>query len=217
MRHMLFNLSEQNSVANHFMAELRDMRSQQDRLRFRKNVERLGQIMAYEISKNISYAQTSVATPLGKSVVSLMTDKPVLITVMRAGLPYFQGFLDFFDQSDCGFIGAYRREGGEEVVINLEYLATPSVHNRDVILIDPMLATGKSFVRAVDALLQHGTPTHIYIASLVSVQEGIDFITANLKLPHSIYTCAVDERLNDQFYIVPGLGDAGDLCFGPKL
>lgn len=214
---MLFNLSEQNSVANQFIAELRDKSIQQDRLKFRKNVERLGQIMAYEISRKLVYRRKSIETPLGISSLSLLADMPVLITVMRAGLPYFQGFLDFFDQSDCGFIGAYRKEGGSEVIINLEYLATSSVNNRQVILIDPMLATGKSFIRSVNALVKHGTPSHIYIASLVAVQEGIRFIAENLNLPHSIWTCAVDEKLNRQSYIVPGLGDAGDLSFGPKI
>lgn len=214
---MLFNLSEQNSVANQFITELRDKSIQQDRLKFRKNVERLGQIMAYEISKKLLYRQSSIETPLGTLSVHLMANKPILITVMRAGLPYFQGFLDFFDQSDCGFIGAYRKEGGNEIVINLEYLATPSINTHEVILIDPMLATGKSFIRSVNALLKHGTPSHIYIASLVAAQEGIKFITENLNLPHSIWTCAIDEKLNNQFYIVPGLGDAGDLSFGEKI
>jgi uracil phosphoribosyltransferase len=215
---MLFNLSEQNSIANQFVAELRDKTIQQDRLRFRKNVERLGQIMAYEISKKLLYTRKAVETPLGVSNVDLLNTKPLLITVMRAGLPYFQGFLDFFDHSDCGFIGAYRKEdGSDDVVINLEYVAAPSVDNREVILIDPMLATGHSFVRSVQALLKHGTPSHVHIASLVSVKEGISFISENVTLSHSIWTCAVDERLNDLFYIVPGLGDAGDLSFGQKI
>lgn len=215
---MLFNLSEQNSIANHFISELRDVNVQTDRLRFRKNVERLGLIMAYEISKKLEYKKTSVETPLGRANTSWIKNEPVLITVMRAGLPYFQGFLEFFDCCDCGFIGAYRREDGQDdIVINLEYLASPSVDNRDLILIDPMLATGHSFVRSVDALLKRGKPSHIYIASLVCVHEGISYINSNVKVPHSIWTCAVDERLNEQFYIVPGLGDAGDLCFGPKI
>jgi uracil phosphoribosyltransferase len=215
---MLFNLSEQNSIANHFVAELRDVSIQKDRLRFRKNVERLGQIMAYEISKKLEYKQQTVVTPLGTSTTSLMGNGPILITVMRAGLPFFQGFLDFFDRCDCGFIGAYRKEDGQDdIIINLEYLAVPSIDNREVILIDPMLATGHSFVRSIDALSKHGKPSHIYVASLVSVAEGISYVAANVKTQHSIWTCAVDERLNEQFYIVPGLGDAGDLCFGPKL
>jgi uracil phosphoribosyltransferase len=214
---MLFNLSEQNSVANQFITELRDKSIQQDRLKFRKNVERLGQIMAYEISKKLSYEPTSIETPLGILSINRVVNKPILIAVMRAGLPYFQGFLDFFDQSDCGFVGAYRKEGGNEIVIHLEYLATPSIHNYEVILIDPMLATGRSFIRSVNALLKHGTPSHIYIACLVATEEGINFITENLSLPHSIWTYAIDEKLNSQFYIVPGLGDAGDLSFGQKI
>ncbi|HEY5916492.1 MAG TPA: uracil phosphoribosyltransferase [Chryseolinea sp.] len=215
---MLFNLSEQNSIANQFVAELRDLTIQKDRLRFRKNVERLGQIMAYEISKKLVYKQRSVETPLGTSNTSLMQASPILITVMRAGIPYFQGFVDFFDKSDCGFIGAYRKEDGkDDVAISLEYLAAPSIENREVILIDPMLATGHSFVRSAQALAKHGKPSHLYIASLVSAPDGISYIAANVKTEHSIWTCAVDERLNEQFYIVPGLGDAGDLCFGPKM
>jgi len=215
---MLFNLSEQNSIANHFVSELRDVNIQNDRLRFRKNVERLGQVMAYEISKKFAYKSKAIETPLGTSNISLMQDSPVLITVMRAGLPYFQGFLDFFDRCDCGFIGAYRKEDGEhEIAINLEYLAAPFVDDREVILIDPMLATGHSFVRSIDALLKRGKPSYIHIASLVSAPDGVSYISANVKTPHSIWTCAVDEKLNDLFYIVPGLGDAGDLCFGPKI
>lgn len=214
---MVFNLSETDSIANQFISELRDNAIQHDRMRFRKNVERLGQIMAYEISRKLTFKNKQVQTPLGIASMNLIAEHPVLITVMRAGLPYFQGFLNFFDHSDCGFIGAYRKEGGEEVVINLEYLATPTLQNREVILIDPMLATGKSFVRSINALLKHGTPSHVHIASLVAVPDGIDFITRSLTLPYTIWTCVVDEKLNDQFYIVPGLGDAGDLCFGNKL
>jgi uracil phosphoribosyltransferase len=200
------------------VAELRDLELQKDRLRFRKNLERLGQIMAYEISKKLTYKQVAVETPLGTSKTSVIERGPILISVMRAALPYFQGFLDFFDKCDCGFIGAYRKEdGGEDVVVNLDYLAAPSIDNRDVILIDPMLATGRSFVRSVEALSKHGKPSHVYIASLVSVPKGISHLNSNLKCKHSIWTCAVDERLNEQFYIVPGLGDAGDLCFGGKM
>lgn len=214
---MFFNLSEQHSVASRFVAELRDTTIQKDRSKFRNNLARLGQVMAYEVSKKLTYRQKPVETPLGISTANVLAIEPILITVMRAGLPYFQGFLDFFDQSDCGFIGAHRAEGGAEVVIDLEYLASPSVDNRPIILIDPMLATGKSFVRSANALLKFGIPSHLFIVSLVASPEGIKYIGENLKLEHSIWTCALDERLNDQFYIVPGLGDAGDLCFGEKI
>ncbi|SHH86961.1 uracil phosphoribosyltransferase [Chryseolinea serpens] len=214
---MLFNLSEHNSIANHFVAELRDRQVQKDRLRFRKNAHRLGQIMAYEISRHMRYRNTPIETPLGTSVVNLMPEPPVIVAIMRAGLPYFQGFLDFFDQSDAGFIGAYRQEGHTEIVINLEYLATPSLAQREVILVDPMLATGKSIVQSVNALAKNGKPSHLYVASLVSVPEGIQYVNENVDIPHSLWTCAVDDNLNDRFYIVPGLGDAGDLSFGEKL
>jgi uracil phosphoribosyltransferase len=214
---MIFNLSAQNTIGNQFIAELRDRNIQLDRAKFRKNMKRLGQLMAYEISKRLNFKDEIIQTPLGQTSIQLFSEYPVLLTVMRAGLPYFDGFLDFFDQSDCGFIGAYRQEGSEEIVIHLDYVATPNVNDREVIVVDPMLATGKSFVRSIQALLKHGTPSHIYVASLVASPEGIRFLKENLNVPFSIYTCAVDENLNHQFYIVPGLGDAGDLSFGMKL
>lgn len=214
---MVFNLSEENSVANEFVAQLRDRGIQADRMKFRKNLERLGQIMAYEISRRLPYTPTDVDTPLGKTSTMLMRDRPVLFTVLRAGLPYFQGFLDYFDQSDCGFIGAYRREGGDELVINLDYVASPVVEDKDVILVDPMLATGKSIVRSIEAILRAGMPRHIYVASLVAVEEGINHIMRHVSAPYSIWTCAIDQQLDERFYIVPGLGDAGDLSFGEKL
>jgi len=214
---MIFNLSAQNTIGNQFISELRDREIQLDRAKFRKNMKRLGQLMAYEISKRLNFKDEIIQTPLGKTSIQLFSKYPVLLTVMRAGLPYFDGFLDFFDKSDCGFIGAYRQEGSDEIVIHLDYVATPNVNDREVIVVDPMLATGKSFVRSIQALLKHGTPSHIYVASLVASPEGIHFLKENLNVPFSIYTCAVDENLNHQFYIVPGLGDAGDLSFGMKL
>lgn len=214
---MLFDLSSTNSIANHFLLELRDKSIQQDRLRFRKNMERLGEIMAYEISKRLQYKKTVIETPLGKKETSELANQPVLIMVLRAGLPYFQGFSNFFDRADCGFIGAYRKEEGNDIKINLEYLTTPDLEGRDVILIDPILATGKSFVRAVNAIKKNGNPSHIYLAAMVAAPEGIKFIEETMKETYSILTCAVDEKLDGQFYIVPGLGDAGDLSFGEKV
>jgi len=214
---MIFNLSAEDTLANQFLWELRSEVIQRDRLRFRKNMKRLGNLMAYEISKKLLFKNKSVETPLATSSLNVLETYPVLLTVMRAGLPYFDGFLDFFDQSDCGFMGAYREEGSEEIIIHLDYVATPQVNNRPVILIDPMIATGKSIVRSVQALLKRGNPSHIYIAALVAAPEGIRFVTENLKVAHSLWTCAVDESLNHQFYILPGLGDAGDLSFGVKL
>ncbi len=214
---MIFNLSAEDTLANQFLMELRNQVIQRDRSRFRKNMKRLGNLMAYEISKKLRFKNESVETPLATSTLNVLETYPVLLTVMRAGLPYFDGFLEFFDQSDCGFIGAYRQENSEEIIIHLDYVASPQVNNRPVILIDPMLATGKSIVRSVQALQKHGNPSHIYVAALVAAPEGIRFVTENLKISHSLWTCAVDESLNHQFYIVPGLGDAGDLSFGVKL
>jgi uracil phosphoribosyltransferase len=212
----VFVLSEQNSVANHFLAELRDVNQQGDRLRFRTNMIRLGEIMAYEISKKMSYRSANVQTPLKATQMQLLEEKPILLTVLRAGLPYFQGFLNYFDSSDAGFVGAYRKEGKEEISIELDYMAMPSLENRQVILIDPMLATGFSFIRSINELAKFGRPSHIFIASLVAAPEGIKRIADSLKMPFSLFTVAIDEKLNAESYIVPGLGDAGDLSFGKK-
>lgn len=214
---MMFILNQVNSIANGMLKELRDKKIQQDRTRFRQNVEKLGSILAYEISKHLPYKTEKVETPLGTSTLQVLTEQPVLITVLRAGLPFFQGFQYLFDQADSGFIGAYRKENGEAIAINLEYLAAPDLTGKQLIMIDPMLATGKSFVKSIEALLSHGKPAHVHIAALVAAPEGITFLKEKLQLPYSIYTCALDEKLNAQSYIVPGLGDAGDLCFGEKL
>jgi uracil phosphoribosyltransferase len=213
---MVYNLSEKNSIANQFLLELRDLTMQSDSMRFRKNMERLGNIMAYEISQKFSYVQHEIRTPLSTAAVNTLERLPVLITVMRAGLAYYHGFLNFFDRSESGFIGAYRLEDEKDVKINLEYLASPSLTDREIILIDPMLATGRSFVKSVQALMKYGTPAHMHIAALVSAPEGIHHIKTNITLPCSIWTFAIDEKLNDQYYIVPGLGDAGDLSYGEK-
>jgi len=180
-------------------------------------MERLGEIMAYEISKRLQYKKTVVETPLGKKETSELVHQPILITVLRAGLPYFQGFSNFFDRADSGFIGAYRKEEGYDIKINLEYITTPVLEGREVILIDPILATGKSFVKAVNAIKRNGNPSHIYMAAVIAAPEGIKFINDAMNENYSVFTCAVDERLDEQFYIVPGLGDAGDLSFGEKV
>jgi uracil phosphoribosyltransferase len=213
---MIFNLGETNSIANDFLNSLRDPVLQQDRARFRKNIERLGEIMAYEISKKLVFEAHTLRTVLGEAKTHLLATQPVLVTVLRAGLPYFNGFQHFFDKSDCGFIGAYRKEE-EELTVQLDYLAAPSLNDRTLILIDPMLATGKSFVRSIEALHKHGIPSHIHIASLIAAPEGIDYLQKNIKTAYTLWTFSIDKALNHQSYIVPGLGDAGDLCFGDKL
>jgi uracil phosphoribosyltransferase len=214
---MIFNLSDQNSIANNFLFELRDTKIQRDQLRFRKNMERLGEIMAYEISKTLPFVLETAVTPLGSKNIDVLKSQPVLVTILRAGLPYFQGFLNFFDRAEAGFIGAYRKEGTDHITIKLEYLATTTLAKRIVILIDPMLATGRSVVDAVTAMMRNGTPTQLHIASLVAAPDGIEYLRQHIKIPFSLWTCSIDEKLNDKFYIVPGLGDAGDLSFGEKL
>jgi uracil phosphoribosyltransferase len=213
----VFELSRVDSVASYYLSQLRDRVVQKDRLRFRQNVHRLGQIMAFEISKHLPYITTAIETPIQSTLGRSLKDWPVIITVLRAGLPYYQGFLDYFDQSDSGFIGAYRKEGEHEIAINLEYLAAPSIEGKPVILVDPMLATGNSFIRSLNALQKHGKPTHVYLAALIAAPEGIENIRNNAGLNCSLWTVAIDKKLNDQFFIVPGLGDAGDLSFGEKL
>lgn len=214
---MITVLNQQASIANQFLKELRDVELQKDRERFRLNVMRLGELMAYEISKKLSYYTTSVQTPLGVSPINLLEEDPVLVTVMRAGLAYFQGFQNYFKNADGGFIGAYRREGTAELSINLDYLATPDLNNRVLILVDPMLATGKSFIKSMEAMVRNGAPSFVHIAALVSAPEGVKYITENMKCPYHIWTWALDESLNEKHYIVPGLGDAGDLSYGEKL
>ena len=214
---MLFVLDQSPSVANNFLRQLRDKEIQQDRLRFRKNLERIGEIMAYEISKKMEFEQATITTPLGEKPSRVLRSAPVLITILRAGLPYFQGFANFFDNSDCGFIGAYREESAQELKIQLDYAVSGDLTGKPVILIDPMLATGNSIIHSLELLLKKGRPSHLYIASLVAAPEGIEFLKKNVTVPFSLWTCSVDERLDDNFYIVPGLGDAGDLSFGVKI
>lgn len=214
---MITVLNRQDSVANQYLLELRDKAIQQNRSRFRKNIERLGELMAYEISKKFQYTSQHVQTPLGVSLVKTPTDNPVLITVLRAGLPYFLGFQNIFGEADCGFIGAYRKESEANLTIALDYLATPTLDGRTVILIDPMLATGQSVIKAVNALMKHGKPKHVHVAALVAAPEGVALLDKQLNIPYDVWTWALDEKLNALHYIVPGLGDAGDLSFGEKL
>ncbi len=214
---MVYNVGEKNSIANQFLYELRHINLQQDAMRFKINMERLGQIMAFEISKKLDYKQVVFDTPLASHEANVLDMYPVLITVLRAGLPFFQGFSHYFDKSPCGFIGAYRKEGEKEISINLDYIAAPPLHDKELILIDPMLATGKSFVKSIETLSRNGTPRHLHVASLVATPEGIQHIQNEIKTPLTIWTFAIDEKLNERYYIVPGLGDAGDLSFGEKM
>jgi len=212
---MINILDKTNSAANHFLFEMRDKDIQIDRGKFRNNLKRLGAIMAYEISKSLEYQPKEVTTPLGRTNVNLVSDQPVIIGILRAALPFHEGFMSIFDQADGGFVGAYREETGE-ISVNLDYLAVPSITNRTVIIVDPMLATGKSLKKTIEKILKKGKPKHIHIASLVAAPEGIDYISQSLKSNHTIWVYSLDSNLDENAYIVPGLGDAGDLSFGEK-
>lgn len=214
----MFILSQTPSIANQFMAEMRDNVIQKDRMRFRKNLERLGEILAYEISKTLVYQPKLIQTPLSKINILTPSENLVIVSVLRASLPFYQGFLNFFDQAESAFIGAFREEENNgKIKINLGYHASPFLGEKVMILTDPMLATGKSLMESIDTLSKNGTPKHIHIAAGFAAPEGIKFIKDNLSIPHSFWIGSMDERLNEQFYIVPGLGDAGDLAFGPKI
>ena len=218
----VINLSEQPSLLNQYLKEMRSVDIQKDSLRFRRNIERIGEIMAYEISKYLSYQTEQVVTPLAVAEVKVPQDKVVLGTVLRAGLPMHQGFLNMFDHAENAFISAYRKEtfgrrGDEKIEIVSEYMAAPSVEGKTLLLVDPMLATGLSMEVAFKALLSHGTPKNVHIACIFGTPQAIQYLSENMPEDATLWCAVVDPILNPHKYIVPGLGDAGDLCFGGKL
>ncbi len=211
-------IDETNSIANQFISEMRDVSIQGDRLRFRKNMQRLGALMAYEFSKTLTYSSKSVQTPLGVSETTTISDKLYLMTVLRAGLPFYEGFLEIFDQIDSGFIGAYRSSEEESPEINLDYIASDHLSGKEVLLVDPMLATGNSLIKAFENMKKSaGTPSKIHLFSIIGTQSAIDNLEKNIEIPTSLWIGSVDPELNSKAYIVPGLGDAGDLSFGTKI
>jgi len=173
--------------------------------------------MAYEISKEMDYHKTTIQTPLQATTTELPVEQPIVIPILRAAMPFFQGILNYYDQADCGFVGAYRKEGELEVEIDFGYMAAPDIDNKEVLLVDPMLATGKSFIKSIDNLLKYGRPAKIHIVAVIASPQGIAYIKEHLKVPHKFWLCSLDEGLNEKFYIVPRLGDAGDLAYGSKL
>lgn len=208
---------ESNSVLSQFVVEIRDVNIQKDRMRFRRNLERTGELFAYEISKTLEYTKTEVTTPLGVSQEHLIQDQPVLVTILRAGLPMHQGMLNYFDGADNGYISAYRKHHKDGTFdIQMEYLACPSIEGRTVILSDPMLASGSSMIMSYKALLAKGKPKHCHIVSLIGSVEGLEYAKKNLPENSTIWLGALDQEMTAQSYIVPGLGDAGDLAFGTK-
>jgi uracil phosphoribosyltransferase len=215
---MVHNLSLQHSIVNQFVAEIRDVEIQKDRMRFRKNLERLGEIFAYEISKTLRYENKDVVTPLGISTVPVLSEQPIIGTILRAGLPLHNGILNYFDQADNAFISAYRRHHKDGTFdIKLEYVGSPSLQDRELILCDPMIATGSSLVLTYKALLERGLPKHTHIVCALASSIGVEQVKRNLPGNITIWAAAIDEELTAQSYIVPGLGDAGDLAFGSKL
>ena len=215
----IINLSENNSVLNHYLKEIRSVEIQQDSMRFRRNLERIGEIMAYEISKNLHYAVEDVETPLGVSTIPLINEKIVISTILRAGLPFHNGFLNCFDKAENAFVSAYRKyKDALKFDIFIEYIASPNLNKKTLIITDPMLATGGSMELAYGALLTKGNPDKIHIATIIASQQAVDYIATHLpKEKTTLWAAAIDPDLNEHSYIVPGLGDAGDLAFGEKL
>lgn len=217
----IINLSEQNSIINQYMAEIRDAEYQKNRLLFRNNIMRIGELEAFELSKTLDYAPKEITTPLGISIVNVPTDKIVLATIFRAGLPFHNGFLNVFDHAGNAFVSAYREykdAAHHEVGIHIEYLATPSIDEKNLIIADPMLATGGSMELGYKAFLTKGTPKQIHVCCVIASPEGIEHIKKTFPNEKTTIWCAaIDPGMNEHKYIVPGFGDAGDLCYGEKL
>ena len=214
----IVNFAEKNSELNRFVAEIRDIHIQQDRLRFRKNLERIGEVMSYEISKDFRYSEKLVTTPLGTARVNTADDKIVIGTILRAGIPYHQGFLNYFDQAENAFVSAYRKYKDKlNFEIFIEYIASPRIDDKTLIITDPMLATGGSMELSYQAMLTKGHPAEIHVASIIASQKAIDHIKNVFPEDKTTIWCAaIDPELNEHSYIVPGLGDAGDLAYGEK-
>ena len=215
----IINLCEHNSLLGQFMSEIRDKQFQLDRMRFRTNVQRLGQIMAYEISKRLQYNTVSVETPLGVKQCNVLGDNVVLASILRAGLPFHEGFLSYFDKAENAFVSAYRKyiDDTDDFDVHIEYIASPRIDGKTLVLVDPMLATGSSMELAYQALLTKGQPAHVHVASVVATPKAIETVRKHLPEDKTtLWTCDIDDELNEHSYIVPGLGDCGDLLYGEK-
>ncbi|MBP9017286.1 MAG: uracil phosphoribosyltransferase [Paludibacteraceae bacterium] len=215
----IINLSENNSILNQFIKEIRSVEIQKDSMRFRRNMERIGEIMAYEISKAMNYVEEKVQTPLGIAPVQIIDEKVVISTILRAGLPFHQGFLNYFDASENAFVSAYRKyRDSENFDIFVEYIASPGLEGKTLILTDPMLATGSSMEQTFSALTTRGFPSKIHIATVIASRQAINYITTHFPEDiTTVWAAAIDPEINSHSYIIPGLGDAGDLAFGEKL
>lgn len=215
----IHNISQTPSILNSFLSEIRDVNIQKDAMRFRRNIERIGEVLGYELSKSLAYESKKTTTPLGISENETYKNDIVLCSILRAGVPLHNGLLNYFDASENAFISAYRhhKENPESFEIIVEYLACPSLENKTLILADPMLATGQSMVATFEALKPFGTPKNVHVVSVIGAQEGVGFVQKNLPEDTHLWIAAIDEKLNNKGYIIPGLGDAGDLAFGQKL
>ena len=214
----VINLGNNHTIFNHFIQEIRDINIQNDSMRFRRNIERIGEVFAYEISKKLQYKNKEITTPLGISTESLISEKPVLATILRAGLPLHQGLLNYFDSSDSSFVSAYRehkKDGSFD--IKIEYMSSPNINEKTLILCDPMIASGASMVMAMEAILSKGKPKHIHIVGIIASTEGINYLKENSPINNfTLWIGAEDSAMTSESYIVPGLGDAGDLAYGEK-
>ena len=213
-------LNRQNTVLNKFIAQIRDKEVQKDSMRFRRNLERIGEITAYEISKTLGYTPRTVETPLGEAVVQTIDDRIVVATILRAGLPYHQGFLNYFDDAQNAFVSAYRKSTKDgKFTVKVEYISCGDLEGKTLLLVDPMLATGSSLVLAYQALCERGgVPAHTHVAAVIASEQGIDYVQRNMpKQTTTVWAAAVYEELTSRSYIVPGIGDAGDLAFGEKI
>lgn len=217
---LIHNLSETPSILNTFIVQLRDKKIQKDGMRFRRNIERIGEILGYELSKSLRYRSNKIETPLGHKSIDTISNNIVLCSILRAGLPLHNGLLNYFDNAENAFISAYRkhRENSDDFDIVIEYLTCPNLEGKTLLIADPMLATGQSILSTVEALKPFGEPHEIHIVSVIGAQDGINLIKKSLKADNvNLWIATIDEELNDKGYIVPGLGDAGDLAFGVKL
>ncbi|RZN84524.1 MAG: uracil phosphoribosyltransferase [Winogradskyella sp.] len=215
----IHHLSKMPSILNTFISEIRDKTIQKDRMRFRRNIERIGEVLGYELSKSLEYNSKKVTTPLDSLQMQLHNKDIVLCSILRAGVPFHNGLLNYFDTAENAFISAYRhhKDNPESFEIIVEYLACPNLENKTLILADPMLATGQSMVATFEALKPFGTPKEIHLVSVIGAQKGVDFVSENFDANAHLWIAAIDDELNEKGYIIPGLGDAGDLAFGEKL
>ena len=215
----IHNLSDSDSIINSFLHEIRSVSEQKDSMRFRKNIERIGEVLSYELSKTLQYTTSSVETPLGSSAINLAKNDIVICSILRAGLPLHNGVLNYFDKAENAFISAYRHheDNSDAFEIVVEYIACPSLENKTLILVDPMLASGQSLCITYEALKPFGLPRQVHIVTAIGSKDGIRYIDNKFPKNTHLWIAAIDETLNDKGYIVPGLGDAGDLSFGSKL